>query len=187
MQVTDIQTRLNRWGFPCGKADGVLGPATKAAVVKFQYACNLGPHLTVDGVPGERTQAALANLPHLSENFVVDELRSHGDGTCYVRRELLVGLEKLRDALNMPIHIISAYRDPAHNARVGGAELSMHKFGLAADIPGICGYRKVAGLQIFSGIGHRNGAISHVDMRHNAGSNNKTPQASPIIPVIWAY
>jgi peptidoglycan hydrolase-like protein with peptidoglycan-binding domain len=187
MLLTDVQTRLNRWGFPVGKVDGVLGPHTKQAVKYFQEACNLGPHLAVDGIPGELTQAAIACLPYLSEHFVAGELRSNGNGNCCIRRELLAGLEKLRAELNMPIHIISAYRDPAHNKKVGGAQFSMHVYGLAADIPGLCSYRKVEDLQIFSGIGHRHGAISHVDMRHNAGSNNKTPNATPIRPEVWAY
>lgn len=187
MNLRQIQERLNNYGFPCGNVDGILGPSTKSAIRYFQLACNLGPHLEVDGIPGPQTQAALEHLPNLSEHFVVGELSSHGNGNCYVRRELLAGLEKLREKLNMPIHIISAYRDPAHNHAVGGASKSMHIYGLAADIPGICGYRAVVGLQIFSGIGQRNGAISHVDMRHHAGSNNLTPSASPQNPVIWAY
>lgn len=182
-----IQTKLNSNGFPCGKVDGELGPNTKAAVARFQMAFNIGPWLTVDGIPGPLTQAALNELPHLSENFTVEELRSHGDGTCYVKRELLKGLEQLRSSLNMPIHIISAYRDPAHNKKVGGASNSMHVFGFAADIPQLCGWQRVANLRIFSGIGRRNGAISHVDMRHFAGDNNKTPSATPLNPVVWDY
>ncbi len=187
MDIKEIQGILNHWGFRTGVIDGDLGPQTKQAVRRFQEAFSIGPHLTVDGIPGLKTQAAIKNLPHLSENFVVNELRSHGNGDCYVRRELLDGLEYLREFLNMPIHIISAYRDPAHNQRVGGASKSMHVYGLAADIPGLCSYRRVIDLQIFSGIGRRNGAISHVDMRHHAGGNNLTPHATPVSPTVWAY
>jgi hypothetical protein len=187
MDTKQIQSLLATHGFPCGKIDGELGPNTKAAVARFQMAFNIGPWLTVDSIPGANTQAALANLPHLSQNFVVDELRSHGNGDCYVKRELLAALEKLRDLLNMPIHVIDAYRDPAHNAAVGGEQDSMHVLGYAADIPQICGWRKVASLQIFSGIGDRNGAISHIDMRHLAGANNHTPQATPLNPARWTY
>lgn len=187
MDLKRVQLLLNTNGFPCGSVDGQLGPNTKAAVARFQMACNLGPRLTVDSIPGDLTQAALANLPHLSENFVVAELQSHGDGCCYVKRELLFGLEVLRTDLNMPIHVIDAYRDPAHNADVGGEKDSMHVLGYAADIPQICSWRKVANLQIFSGIGDRWGAISHIDMRHLAGANNHTPLATPIHPARWTY
>lgn len=182
MDNTQIQHILNNNGFPCGKEDGDLGPITAAAVTKFQRACNLYAWLNVDGVPGPKTQAALAGLPHLSENFVVAELQSHGNGNCYVRRELLQGLEKLRAGLNMPIHVIDAYRDPVHNAQVGGVDHSEHVDGTAADIPGICGWRKVASLKIFSGIGDRNGAISHVDMRHLDGGPFTVDN-----PARWTY
>ena len=177
-----IQSLLNTYGFPCGAVDGTLGLASKAAIKMFQRACNLGNWLTTDGIAGPQTQAALGGLPHLSPNFVVDELRSHGNQNCYVRRELLQGLEQLRSALNMPIHVIDAYRDPAHNAAVGGVGNSEHVDGTAADIPGICSWRKVASLEIFSGIGDRFGAISHVDMRHLDGGKF-TPQN----PARWTY
>lgn len=187
MDLKRIQQLLNGNGFPCGKVDGELGPGTKAAVARFQMACNLGPWLTVDSIPGNLTQAAMLNLPHLSENFVVDELKSHGNGDCYVKRELLAALETLRSRLNMPIHVIDAYRDPQHNAEVGGVGNSQHVDGLAADIPQICSWRAVANLQIFSGIGDRHGAISHVDLRHLAGARNPTPGATPLNPARWTY
>lgn len=186
MQNVEIQNRLNDFGFPCGKADGVIGPASKAAVQRFQRAFN-GTWLEVDGVPGPKTQEALTALPHLSPNFVVDELRSHGDGNCYVRRELLKALEDFRRRLNMPLHVIDAYRDPVHNKAVGGEPDSMHLYGLAADVPTICGWRLVMGLELFSGIGDRLGMISHVDMRHLAGSANHTPSATVKSPARWTY
>ena len=186
MNLADVQRALNANGFPCGKADGVLGPATKAAVARFQTAYNNGPWLKIDGVPGPLTSAAVSQLPQLSVHFVVGELASHGNGDCYVNRELLVALEILRNRLGMPIHIIDAYRDPRHNASVGGAGSSMHLYGYAADIPQICSWRLVAGLEVFSGIGDRYGAISHIDLRHRSAAN-ETPQATPEHPARWTY
>lgn len=186
MNLTDVQRALNDDGFPCGKADGILGPATKAAVARFQQAYNAGPWLKVDGIPGPLTTAAVAQLPQLSPHFVVAELASHGNGDCYVDRQLLVALEILRNRLSMPIHVIDAYRDPAHNAFVGGASDSMHLYGLAADIPQICSWRLVAALSVFSGIGDRFGAVSHVDLRHLSPAN-ETPNATPAAPVRWTY
>lgn len=186
MNLSDIQRALTTNGFPCGAPDGQLGPVTKLAVTKFQEAFNIGPALKVDGVPGPLTAAAVANLPHLSEHFVVDELRSHGNGDCFVQRELLAALETFRARIGMPVHVIDAYRDPQHNTAVGGANDSMHLWGLAADVPGVVGWRAVAGWQVFSGIGDRVGAISHVDLRH-LSPHNLTPNATPKNPARWTY
>lgn len=188
MDIPEIQATLNASGFPCGKVDGIVGPDTKAAVGRFQKAYN-GPRgwLTIDAVPGPLTQAALADLPYLSAHFSVAEVASHGNGTCYVDRALLQALEQLRTFLNMPLHIIDAYRDPAHNQAVGGERDSMHLYGLAADIPQVCSWQAVARLGLFSGIGDRHGMISHVDLRHLAGQANHTPAATPQAPARWTY
>ncbi|WP_067927611.1 peptidoglycan-binding protein [Alicyclobacillus shizuokensis] len=53
--VVYLQNRLNALGYSCGKADGIFGPKTLAAVKKFQKA----KHLTVDGIVGPKTWAAL--------------------------------------------------------------------------------------------------------------------------------
>ena len=49
-------------------------------------------------------------------------------------KELLVILDDVREYFGKPVHIMSGYRCPMHNARVGGAEKSQHKLGTAADI-----------------------------------------------------
>lgn len=43
-------------------------------------------------------------------------------------------LQKVRDYINKPIIINSAYRSPKHNAKVGGAKNSYHLYGKAVDI-----------------------------------------------------
>tara|TARA_R100000654_G_scaffold73234_1_gene105823 strand:+ start:4622 stop:5002 length:381 start_codon:yes stop_codon:yes gene_type:complete len=43
-------------------------------------------------------------------------------------------LQYLRDYLNKPIKVNSAYRSPEHNAKIGGVPKSQHLLGKAADI-----------------------------------------------------
>ncbi|WP_246578993.1 spore cortex-lytic enzyme [Clostridium algidicarnis] len=53
--VTDIQSRLKRWGYYSGSVDGIYGYQTYNAVKKFQGKNGLN----VDGVVGDATLAAL--------------------------------------------------------------------------------------------------------------------------------
>ena len=48
--------------------------------------------------------------------------------------ELAESLQELRNALNTPIRINSAYRSLEHNSKIGGSQSSQHLFGKAADI-----------------------------------------------------
>ena len=54
-EVTQIQTKLKRWGYYNGNIDGVYGSKTVAAVKSFQSKNGL----TVDGVAGPKTLAAM--------------------------------------------------------------------------------------------------------------------------------
>ncbi len=54
--VMGFQKALQKLGYDVGKIDGVMGPHTKAAVMKFQQASGL----KADGIVGPKTQAALA-------------------------------------------------------------------------------------------------------------------------------
>lgn len=53
--VTKLQIALNALGYDCGTADGIFGAKTEAAVRNFQRDHSL----TVDGIAGRDTQAAL--------------------------------------------------------------------------------------------------------------------------------
>ena len=48
--------------------------------------------------------------------------------------ELAESLQELRNALNTPIRINSAYRSLEHNSKIGGSQSSQHLFAKAADI-----------------------------------------------------
>ena len=48
--------------------------------------------------------------------------------------ELAESLQQLRNVLNTPIKINSAYRSLEHNSKIGGTNSSQHLFAKAADI-----------------------------------------------------
>lgn len=54
-EVKKIQSKLKQWGYYTGSVDGIYGSKTFEAVKKFQKKNNL----TVDGIAGEKTLAAL--------------------------------------------------------------------------------------------------------------------------------
>ena len=54
-QVKTLQTKLINWGYLSGKADGIFGPKTKAAVIYFQKRNGL----VADGIVGTKTAQAL--------------------------------------------------------------------------------------------------------------------------------
>jgi peptidoglycan hydrolase-like protein with peptidoglycan-binding domain len=201
--VEALQRTLTQLGFPCGAIDGLNGPATRTAVARFQLAYNLGRHLAVDGQYGPLTLAALNEVQRtgrLSPSFTIAELRSKGDGTVWVHRTLLVQLEALRRAVGRPLALVSAWRDVAHNRRVGGATSSQHTYGAAPELRAIAsrlsaGAHLHAGraadfnrnyitlddarkLRLFTGIGHRDGWVTHVDMRTPGNAD---------APTVWRY
>jgi peptidoglycan hydrolase-like protein with peptidoglycan-binding domain len=204
MQTRELQERLTELGFAPGKIDGMEGPATRTAAARFQLACALpGHNLVVDAIPGPRTWAAVtaaSESGRLSPNFLARELRSKGDGTCWPHRDLLHALERLRAHVGKPLAVVSGWRDVAHNRRVGGARTSQHTYGQASELSAIrarlaAGAHLFAGraadfnrgyitleelrrLKIFSGLGHRDGWVTHVDLRTNA-----TPEK----PTTWRY
>jgi uncharacterized protein YcbK (DUF882 family) len=74
-------------------------------------------------------------------HFTPAEMCSKGDGSLVLAAAAMDALERARMALGEPFVILSAYRDPLHNARVGGAPLSRHKAGDAFDIA-LAGHRR---------------------------------------------
>lgn len=193
MESREIQQKLRDNGFRSNDGrelvvDGDIGAKTREAVARFQVAyCGPGGWLDIDGNPGGRTQEALTFLPRLSTHFTVKEVACKHCGCPYVNRQLLSALEELRERLNRPIKLLSAYRCPAHNKHVGGAPSSMHMHGAACDLSTPISAEYVKSIRRFGGIGKRGSNASHVDVRHVMGDLNETLMASERNPVMWKY
>jgi uncharacterized protein YcbK (DUF882 family) len=78
-------------------------------------------------------------IEQLTANFNITEWMCH-DG-CSVPYDLVenvrqcaANLQILRDEIGKPIVIVSGFRNPSYNQRIGGAKKSFHMTGLAADI-----------------------------------------------------
>ena len=163
------------WGFRALTADGVLGPLTSTALQQAEAR-------------------RMRGLPTASGHFSFTEFACQCRGRCHgcrgilVRRELLVGLEKLRTRYPSGLKIVSGYRCPGHNAATkGAASKSQHMYGTAADIEYLLTDRTVAGLGVFSGIG-RSGSthkVRHVDVRHVSAYN--PAHATVTHPTVWDY
>lgn len=67
-------------------------------------------------------------------NFTPKEIACRHCGEVLIHSESMDLLQRIRTRFGHPLSLSSAYRCPIHNAMVGGAPLSMHKFGRAFDI-----------------------------------------------------
>lgn len=67
-------------------------------------------------------------------NFSPAEIACRGTGKLLVNEPALDKLQALRDRLDKPLIVRSAYRSPEHNRAVGGATRSKHLDGAAFDI-----------------------------------------------------
>lgn len=86
-------------------------------------------------------------------------------------------LQQLREDLNTPITITSAYRCPDHNTAVGGSSKSQHKEGTATDIvvSGMCPDEVADACEKFDGLG-RYDTFTHIDSRGSKARWDKRTQ-----------
>lgn len=73
-------------------------------------------------------------MPWQWSYFAAVEIACRHCGFVHVEDDLLDGLQNLRRTLGAPVRLNSVYRCPVHNALVGGAPMSRHKLGQAADV-----------------------------------------------------
>lgn len=108
----------------------------------------------------------------LSHNFKVKEFAcKEGCDVIVASFKAVEDLQILRQSLDVPINIISAFRTIAHNVSVKGAKESRHLFGDGFDISIPSGYSSDSfGLEILKLFGHDIGfhiykTWIHVDFR----------------------
>jgi zinc D-Ala-D-Ala carboxypeptidase len=96
-------------------------------------------------------------------------------GPIMIDERALDMLQELRQILNKPFIINSAYRDPEYNKAIGGAKSSQHMLGTAFDISmsnhNPAEFEEAAIKVGFRGIGHYPGSnFMHIDARHSGNT-----------------
>lgn len=68
-------------------------------------------------------------------HFLPQEMACRGSGVVLIERRFMDRLERLRDAVGMPLPVSSGYRSPAYNARVSSSGVDgPHTTGRAVDL-----------------------------------------------------
>jgi len=163
----------------------------RQAIRDFQRSQGLTPSGWIRS--GSRTEKVLfgcearnkAGKPDLSTHFRYSEFLCKCGGryaSCrriWVKRSLVRRLEQLRKETG-PVQIVSGCRCDTYNASIGGASLSQHRKGRAADLGQTVTLSKMRSLKLFSGIGtsRSSGKVAHVDVR--LGGSRWTP-------TLWYY
>jgi zinc D-Ala-D-Ala carboxypeptidase len=146
--VAQLQERIAGWAASGQNIaiDGAFGPATEAALKRFQSAYGL----SADGVAGPNTYSKIYALQdadcspaHFNfsefddscgENDFTGGRVSAATAKRNIRR-IMWQLEALRHKLgDRPIVITSGFRSVSCNSSVGGSSSSLHMYGQAADL-----------------------------------------------------
>lgn len=192
-----VQEMLDQMGFLKHGAETRLdGIVVGHAVAHYQRAFAGKSHedwLKVDGIAGPKTLAKLDQWEGmLAPNFAASEFTDRRSNVNAIRRELVHGLQLLRNRTGRPMAVLSGYRTEQTNAAVGGATQSLHLQGLAADIQVVSlTLGQLTAMRVFSGIGYaligkgRQLVIRHVDVRH-VNPRLHHP-GTPAKPQLWRY
>lgn len=158
MTTKQLQCLLAYLKYYTGTIDGILGPATKAALKEFQTA----EGILADGIPGTNSyktlKQAVASDKFKKETVVsTTQTTTGGDfwsGIKYFKRSefackcggkycngcpvemdasVVKAADKVRAHFNVPVTVSSGIRCSKHNAAVGGVTNSRHTKGKAID------------------------------------------------------
>lgn len=101
----------------------------------------------------------------LTAHFSRSEFKCHHCVATSASPQLLQIVENLRAIVRRPLKVVSGFRCVPHNGSVGGASLSRHLFGDAADLE--VGYATVTQAEAAGavGIGTKGRWVTHVDWR----------------------
>jgi len=207
--LADLRRDLGTW--PRAIAAYNAGPAAVRAAMRAgvdpdtrttggDYAADVESRqlrlLVATGHPAAQTTGGtMPSQAMLSAHFSAGEMACRHCGEVRALPELLEGLERLRSAhyATTGLVVVSAYRCRTHNAAVGGAAVSQHRYGAAADVPMVATLDQVQALGVFSGIGwqwvgrlgRRRRLVRHVDVRHASPVNPTS--GSVARPSTWQY
>jgi lysozyme len=168
--IKEVQGYLRRVGWPIS-ADGRHGSQTAAASRAFAAGYGVAKLSVRSVINRGRNYRYLKRCAErggfTTPHFRFREFASKGNGDIRLDRRLVLGLERYRKRLGHDVSIVSGYRDPDHNRRVGGARSSQHMTGKAADIVPELSVSQVQALGAFNGIGfdRTTGRVRHVDVR----------------------
>ena len=162
MTVKQIQHLLSYLGYYTASVDGIWGDLSADAAGRFQRDYG---GLTVDGIAGEQTKAALKaavsqGMPEKQEDSFWDHIRhwSREEFRCRCGgkycggfpaepdKQLVELVDDLREAAGRPAHASSGLRCPTWNTIQGGVSNSRHLTGKALDfsVEGMSGQRLLA-------------------------------------------
>lgn len=99
--------------------------------------------------------------------FEFDSPDAPGSGAQHMNLAFVLKLDKLREAVKMPLTIKSGWRTPEHNQKVGGVYSSAHEAGHAVDIAALSGRHKFLIVETALRLGFRRVGIGknfvHID------------------------
>ena len=171
-EISSLQSALISLGYLEGNADGIFGSKTERAVRNFQRANKLH----VDGVAGNKTQAALAG-------YVAGALFD-GDYTVIDRKADPVRIKKLQNAL-ITVNYLSSSADRIFGSVTRSAVVAFQKEnGLKAD--GTAGKQTLAALESAVASGYRRESpLDAAKTSSESGGKTEAPDKTTVELLYW--